>query len=69
MPTEITCELLEKCGFFKKYQNSIDLACRGFIRLYCKGERMIECKRMEYRSQHGTPPTDDMLPSGQIMSA
>ena len=69
MSVEIKCELLEKCGFFKKYQNSIDLACKGFIRMYCKGEKMIECKRMDYRKKHGAPPTDDMLPTGQIMSS
>ena len=68
MQTEMRCELLDKCGFFTKYQNTIDMACRGFIRMYCKGDKMNECKRMEYRRQHGVPPTEDMMPSGQIMS-
>jgi hypothetical protein len=67
--TAMKCELLEKCGFFKKYQGTIDLACRGFIRMYCKGDKMNECKRMEYRKQHGAPPIDDMMPTGQIMAA
>lgn len=67
--TDIKCQLLEKCGFFKKYQNTLDLACKGFIRTYCKGAKMNECKRMEYRNQHGEPPTDDMMPSGHIMKA
>ena len=61
------CELLETCGFFKKYQESLNLACKGFIKTYCKGERMDECKRKEYRAEHGQPPQDDMLPSGHIM--
>jgi len=66
---EMKCQLLEKCGFFKKYQNTADLACKGFIRTYCKGSMMNECKRMEYRKQHGVPPADDMMPSGHVMAA
>lgn len=61
------CELIEKCGFFKKYQSTKDLACRGFLGQFCKGPKMVECKRKEYRKMHGQPPLDDMLPSGQII--
>jgi len=62
------CELLAKCGFFKKYAESKDLACRGFIRQYCRGDGQASCKRKEYRQKHGSPPSDDMMPSGQLMS-
>lgn len=61
------CELLDKCGFFKKYEQSLDLACRGFIKSYCKGELMDECSRKKHRAEHGTPPDDNMMPSGQMM--
>lgn len=61
------CELLATCGFFKKYQDTLNLACKGFIKTYCKGELMDECKRKEYRAEHGVPPEDDMLPSGHMM--
>lgn len=61
------CELLDKCGFFRKYQDSLNLACRGFIRTYCKGELMNSCERKKYRQQHGVAPEDDMMPSGQTM--
>ena len=61
------CELLNTCGFFQKFQNSHDFACRGFIRTYCKGEQMDDCKRKEYRLEHGKPPEDDMLPTGHNM--
>ena len=61
------CDLLDKCGFFLKYRETLNLACRGFIKTYCKGPKMDECKRKEYRLQHGQPPEDDMLPSGQLM--
>ena len=60
------CELLDKCGFFRGFQNIDDLACRGFIRRYCKGPEMNTCKRKEYRRQHGAPPPDEMMPSGQM---
>ncbi len=61
------CELLEQCGFFRKYRDTLNLACRGFIKTFCEGERMDACKRKEYRLKHGTPPPDDMMPSGQMV--
>jgi len=63
------CDLLDKCGFFKKYQDSLDLACRGFIKTYCRGGQMDECARKKHRAEHGAPPEDDMMPSGQMIPA
>lgn len=61
------CELLTTCGFFKKHCEANQLACQGFINQYCKGDKMEQCKRKQYRREHGVAPTDNMLPSGQIM--
>lgn len=61
------CPYLPGCGFFRKYQSSKDMACKGFIAMYCKGAKMNECKRLEYRKEQGKPPVDDMMPSGQIL--
>jgi hypothetical protein len=61
------CELLETCGFFKKYKSSLEMACRGFLKTYCHGDQMNECKRKEFRKENGHPPHDDMLPSGQMI--
>ncbi|WP_457572285.1 hypothetical protein [Desulfovulcanus sp.] len=61
------CELLATCGFFKKYQKTKDLACKGFMRQYCMGPKKDQCKRKEYRLKHGKPPSDDMMPSGQMI--
>lgn len=61
------CELLETCGFFQRYRDTLNLACRGFIKTYCTGEKMEECKRKEFRFKNGMPPEDDMMPSGQMM--
>ncbi|MEW6291585.1 MAG: hypothetical protein AB1545_17245 [Thermodesulfobacteriota bacterium] len=63
------CELISKCGFFRKYQLTKELACRGFILTFCKGSRMNQCKRKEYRQKHGSPPSDDMMPTGQMLTA
>ncbi len=63
------CELLKTCGFFKKYQATKDLACKGFVFQYCQGPKMNQCKRKEYREKHGSAPSDDMMPNGhQIVS-
>ena len=62
MPQE--CEKLTMCGFFKKYGEVKDLACRGFINQYCLGDKMNECKRKEYSKKHGQAPSDDMMPTG-----
>ncbi len=61
------CELLETCGFFKKYQAMKDLACKGFIKLYCRGPKKEICKRKQYRAEHRELPSDDMLPSGDMI--
>ena len=66
---EIDCESLGKCGFFNKYQSTKSLACKGFIQQYCKGTKQNICKRKTYRMEHGQPPSDDMMPSGQIINS
>lgn len=55
------CELLETCGFFRKYQSSLDLACRGFIKSYCKGAKMDDCERKRHRRENGVPPVDVLI--------
>ncbi len=61
------CELLQTCGFFRKYQDTLNMACRGFIKSHCKGPKVAECERKRYRMEHGGPPVDEMLPSGQML--
>ena len=63
------CELLSKCGFFKKYEASRQAACVGLISQYCRGPRQADCKRKEYRKAHGQPPPDEMLPGGSMLKA
>lgn len=61
------CANLQNCGFFVKYGAKKNLACQGFISMYCKGEKMMECKRMAFKKENGVPPSDDMMPSGQMV--
>ncbi len=63
----LECKMLGVCGFFAKYQEVKNLACKGFIRNYCKGSEMANCKRKRYRQEHGIAPSDDMMPNGQLI--
>lgn len=60
------CEFLVKCGFVKKYGH--ELACKGFVHMYCQGEKQNVCKRKEFRLKNGRIPSDDMLPSGTMIN-
>ena len=60
------CELLTNCGFFNKYRPVNELACKWFVKEYCLGIKMDECKRKEYRIQTGELPNDDLMPNGQV---
>jgi hypothetical protein len=62
------CELLATCEFFQKYQTISETACKALISIYCKGPRKNECKRKEYRKEHGTPPKIDMMPNGKNLT-
>jgi hypothetical protein len=58
------CEYLQNCGFFKKFCVNHNITCQGLIDKYCKGAELKNCKRLEFRKNYGSPPPDNMLPSG-----
>ena len=62
------CEMLDKCGFFRKYRETNELACKGYIQQYCKGSKQEQCRRLEYRRRHNAPPPDDMMPTGVMIA-
>lgn len=62
------CPSLAGCGFLKKHGETKQLACKGFISSYCRGEKQNECKRKEHKARTGTPPSDDMMPNGAMMA-
>ena len=61
------CELLAKCGFFNNYCKS-EAVSNGFVKLYCKDKAKSDtCERKKYRMKHGTPPPDNMAPTGKML--
>jgi hypothetical protein len=62
------CDLLDRCGFFKKYGPTEELACKWFIHEYCQGRRMKDCRRKLYLLKRGELPSDDMLPTGRTVT-
>ena len=62
----IECELLANCAYFEKYKDSKATLCQGWIRQYCMGPNMDNCKRKLYRKEHHEPPPVDMMPSGHM---
>jgi len=66
---DIICENLSTCGFVRNYENVNNLVVKGYIMLYCKSEKMMDCKRLEYIENHGTPPPSEMLPTGKMMDS
>jgi hypothetical protein len=62
------CHMLEKCGFFNKYHNSSEVNCHEFIERYCRGELQNGCKRLQYRNRYGVAPSEDMMPTGEMMN-
>ena len=65
---ETQCEKVEKCQFLAKYGSSNNLACKGFILMYCKGAKMNECKRKKLSQTGATVPVD-MMPNGATITA
>jgi hypothetical protein len=62
------CELFNECGFLKKHYATKELACKGFILQYCKGPKLDLCKRRAYTKEHGSQPSEDMMPGGQMVA-
>lgn len=58
------CEMLDRCGFFRKYLSTDSLGCNWFLQQYCRGSRINECRRKQYFDKYGGPPSDDMMPTG-----
>lgn len=63
------CPNFTQCGFFRKYEGTNNLACRGLIRTYCGGPKRNDCQRKTYKQQRGAAPSDDMLPNGSMMAS
>jgi hypothetical protein len=62
------CKSLTTCSFVKFYENSKgnDLALKGFINSYCKGQKQDDCKRKKVSRNLGGPlyVPPNMMPNG-----
>ena len=56
-------ELFERCSFVTKYNNSDNTACKTLIAQL----KMKQCKRKDHLNAHGCPPSEDMLPGGEMI--
>jgi hypothetical protein len=61
------CPFFKDCPFIIKYASKNDQAIKGFVSLYCKGDKQLECKRRAYKNKTGQKPPDNMLPSGILL--
>lgn len=62
------CELLSKCGFFLNFKGNSEVVKNGWINTYCKDQqRSNNCKRKQHRKNTGSPPADNMTPTGRML--
>jgi len=62
------CELLEKCGFFNNYKGNTEVVKKGWIQMFCNSiEKSERCERKKIRKKTGTPPADNMAPTGSML--
>ena len=62
------CEHLSKCGFFKNFKANPEVVQKGWIRMYCSDfDRSEQCVRKKIRKETGSPPPDNMTPTGVLI--
>ncbi|MEA2063218.1 MAG: hypothetical protein U9P14_05950 [Gemmatimonadota bacterium] len=62
------CELLDKCGFFINYKKNSEVVKQGWINMFCNRlESSENCKRKKVRKSTGSPPADNMAPTGTML--
>lgn len=62
------CELIEKCGFFLRYNKRSDAVVQGWIKMFCESKvKATQCQRKKIKDATGAPPPDNMTPTGTIL--
>ena len=62
------CEFLETCGFFNNYKANSEVVKQGWIQIYCEDKKKSEkCERKKVLMETGTPPADNMAPTGKML--
>jgi hypothetical protein len=65
------CEKFGKCVFVRKYENDLEkrFALKGFVRLFCQGEKQCECVRIKIAQRLGGDKVPgNMMPNGLPLS-
>ena len=64
-----TCPNLHNCGFFKNFGGNADVIKEGWKNMYCNNlQKSDACKRKQYKKLNGTPPPDNMAPTGKLIN-
>lgn len=60
------CQNLDKCNFFKVYQDQKKRALKGFVQLYCQGDNQNKCVRKIISKTLGDSEfvPSNMMPNG-----
>ena len=59
---------LEKCVFFKNYNEHAGILEKAWIRMYCESLETSESReRKMFRKQTGRPPAENMATTGKML--
>jgi len=62
------CEYLDQCGFFLNFSNNMEVIKESWVQLYCLDREVSElCERKKIRHKTGSPPANNMAPTGKLM--
>ena len=60
-----SCEFLQDCHFYDRFEQAEDHCCSRFVHVYCTGPISDRCEKRRYRLLHGRPPGTGMIPTGE----
>ena len=62
------CEYLDQCGFVRNFATSLESIKNSWVNLYCADIEVSElCERKKIRIQTGSPPPNNMAPTGKMI--
>lgn len=62
------CEFIDQCGFFLNFSTNMHVIKESWIKLYCLDREISDlCERKKLRQKTGSPPVDNMAPTGKLM--